>query len=156
LDIFVRSGSTLFQKTWDGSAWSSWVNRGGSIQGKPAAVSWGANRIDVVATGTDSAVWTQPFDSGTWFGWSSIGGSVMAGTSPAIASGGSNLLNIYVTGSNGRLWHKSWSGSWSAFVDLGGRPASSPAAFTQSSGRAHVAARMNNGSFEGVWHRFWD
>jgi hypothetical protein len=156
LDVFVRSGSTLFQKTWDGSAWSSWVNRGGAIKGKPAAVSWGANRIDVVATGTDNAVWTQPFENGTWFGWGSIGGSVMAGTSPAIASGGPNRLNIYVTGSNGGLWHKSWSGAWSAFVEIGGRPASSPGAFTQSSGRAHVAVRMNNGSFEGVWHRFWD
>lgn len=156
LDVFVRAGDTLYQTSWTGSSWTGWSNRGAAIQGKPAAVSWGADRIDVVATGADGAVWHRPYSGGTWFAWQSLGGSVAAGTSPAIASGGSNKLNVYVKGQNGRLWHKSWSGSWSSFNDLGGLPAASPGAFTSSAGRAHVAVRINNGTHEGVWHRYFN
>ena len=156
LDIFVRAGTTLYQKTWSTSGWSGWTNLGTAIQGKPAAVSWGANRIDVVAVGTDSQVYHKPYANGTWFGWGGLGGSVAAGTSPAIASSGANKLNVYVKGSNGRLWHKAWANAWGNFTDLGGMPASSPGAFTQTSGRAHVAIRVNNGSHEGVWHRYWN
>jgi hypothetical protein len=162
LDIFVRTGTHLYQRSWTSSGWSaSWVDRGCCIKGDPAAVSWGPDRIDVVATGTNDEVWHLPYDSG-WGDWDSIGGSVSAGTSPAIASGGEDELNVYVVGESGRLYHQAWAGEWSGWGNIGGRPTqrqgeyTSPGAYTQSNGRAHVAANINNGRHDGVWHRYWE
>ena len=39
------------------AAWSGYESLGGIITSNPTAVSWGANRIDVFARGTDSAMW---------------------------------------------------------------------------------------------------
>jgi hypothetical protein len=156
LDIFVRSGTNLHQKSWTASGWSSWANRGCCITGKPSAVSWGTNRIDVVATGSDGAAWHLAYN-GSWGTWGSLGGNVAPGTSPAITSMGSNRLNVYVKGDNGRLWHKSWtSPAWTGWTDIGGLPSGSPAAVTTSAGRAHVAVNIHNGSFSGMWHRYWN
>ena len=55
----------------------AWLRRlGGVITSKPSAVSWAADRIDVVARGTDSAVHHRWWDGAQWHGWESLGGPV--------------------------------------------------------------------------------
>jgi len=39
------------------AGWSDWMDLGGQLTSEPAAVSWGPNRIDVFARGTDNALW---------------------------------------------------------------------------------------------------
>ncbi|HET9934715.1 MAG TPA: M12 family metallopeptidase, partial [Polyangiaceae bacterium] len=55
LDVFIRSGRTLYQKSWQEAGWEAWKDVSSSlqIQGKPSAASWGPNRIDVVAVSID-------------------------------------------------------------------------------------------------------
>jgi hypothetical protein len=166
LDIFVRTGQNIYQKSWTSSGWSAtWADRGCCFKGDPAAVSWGPNRIDVVGIGTDNAVWHRAY-TGTWNGnnWSSIGGQIKTGTGPAIASEGVNKLNVYAVGAvGGRLYHNAWaSQTWTGWLNIGGLPTGSPAAFTQTNGRAHVAIGTSNRSkpggsgYDGIWHRYWE
>ena len=42
---------------WYENGWSGWESLGGVLVSAPAAVSWGPNRIDCFAAGTDSALW---------------------------------------------------------------------------------------------------
>ena len=52
---------TVNHQAWDGTNWvpskTTWENHGGVFISSPAAVSWGPNRIDVFARGTDNALW---------------------------------------------------------------------------------------------------
>jgi hypothetical protein len=156
LDILIRSGIKLYHKRWSNTGWSSWTEQGCCIVGKPAAVSWGTNRLDIVATGTDSGIWHKAY-TGSWGGWRKIGDGILAGTSPAIASKGPNHLNIYALEPDGILAHKAWGTSgWSGWSVIGGISDYSPAAVTSPSGRAHVALTMNNGKYDGMWHRNWN
>src|SRR5207245_2400307 len=43
------------------------------LQGDPAAVSWGANRIDIFVRGTDNALWHKWWDN-YWSSWENLGG----------------------------------------------------------------------------------
>jgi hypothetical protein len=72
LDIFFRGmDSRLWQKGWNGSSWSSYIQLGGVITGDPAAVgeSGASSRLDIVAPNTDHGnpgVWWKywPFNAG--------------------------------------------------------------------------------------------
>ncbi len=39
-----------------GAAWGGWESLGGVIMSSPSCVSWGPNRIDCFAAGSDSAM----------------------------------------------------------------------------------------------------
>jgi hypothetical protein len=54
--------------------------------GRPEAVSWGSNRIDVFAVGVDGALWHKWWDGQRWGGFESLGGRV-EGTPSAISWG---------------------------------------------------------------------
>lgn len=67
LDVFAVGGSSLFQKTWNGSTWGGWVSLGGTVTADPGVVSWGTNRIDVFIRGSDNVMyhrWCEPCGSG--------------------------------------------------------------------------------------------
>ena len=89
---------------------SAWESLGGTTTSAPAAVSWGPNRIDVFARGTDSALWHKWF-AGSWSDWESLGGILTSG--PAVCSWASARLDVFVRGTDSALWHKWWDGSWS-------------------------------------------
>jgi len=42
---------------WDGQSWGPWESLGGDLATAQSSVSWGANRIDLFAQGTDTAIW---------------------------------------------------------------------------------------------------
>jgi hypothetical protein len=110
-----------------GGPWSSWEALGGQLNSAPSAVAWGCDRIDVVALGTNNAVyWISWTATGGWTPWGYIGGE---GTSaPAISSWAPGRLDVFVRGTNGGLYHAANSGGgWTGFEHLGGQiNASSP------------------------------
>lgn len=131
--------------------WSGWESLGGIITSRPSAVSWGPNRIDVVARGTDSAVWHRWWDGSAWHGWESLGGIVHG--APAICSWTGGRLDIFAVGTNHHLFHKWYQGGWSGWEDLGGVLSSEPAAVSWGPNRIDVVAR---GMDQAIWHLWWD
>jgi C1A family cysteine protease len=131
--------------------WHGWESLGGQITSRPSAVSWAANRIDVVARGLDSAVWHRWWDGSAWRGWESLGGLIHG--APAICSWGSGRLDMFAVGMNHRLYHKWYQGGWSGWEDLGGMLSSEPAAVCWGSNRIDVFAR---GMDQAMWHLWWD
>ena len=59
----------LWNRFWDGEAWHPWESLGGELHGTPAASSWGADRIDVWAPGTDGMTWHRWWDGTRWVEW---------------------------------------------------------------------------------------
>ena len=53
--------NALYQKTWNGAAWSGWQNLGGVCISAPAAVAQGPNRIEALVYGTNSAVFQKTY-----------------------------------------------------------------------------------------------
>jgi hypothetical protein len=62
------------------------------LSSDPAAVSWGPNRIDVFARGTDNAL-KHIYYNGSWRSWESLGGTLASG--PDVSSWGNRRLDIF-------------------------------------------------------------
>jgi len=133
------------------SGWHGYETLGGILTSKPSAVSWAANRIDVVARGTDSAVWHRWWDGSAWRGWESLGGTFQGG--PAICSWASGRLDIFAVGLDHKLYHKWYQGGWSGWEGLGGTLSSDPCAVSWGPNRIDVFAR---GMDSAMWHLWWD
>ena len=131
--------------------WHGYESLGGTITSKPSAVSWANNRIDVVARGTDSAVWHRWWDGNGWQGWESLGGVIQGG--PAICSWASGRLDIFAVGTDHRLYHRWFQGGWSKWESLGGLLSSDPCAVSWGPNRIDVFAR---GMDSAMWHLWWD
>lgn len=131
--------------------WSGWESLGGVLTSKPSATSWGPNRIDVVARGTDSAVWHRWWDGASWNGWESLGGGCQSG--PSICSWASGRLDMFVVGTDHQLYHKWYQGGWSGWEALGGVLSSDPACVSWGPNRIDVFAR---GMDSAMWHLWWD
>jgi hypothetical protein len=131
--------------------WSGWESLGGIITSKPSATSWGTDRIDAVARGTDSAVYHRWWDGAHWGGWESLGGNCQSG--PAICSWAPGRLDTFVVGTDHQLYHKWYQGGWSNWEALGGTLSSDPAAVSWGSNRIDVFAR---GMDSAMWHLWWD
>jgi hypothetical protein len=113
-------------------------------------VSWGPNRIDMFALGTDHAIWHRWWDGVTWSGWESLGGSLVS--APAVSSWGPNRLDVFAIGSDNQLWHKFWNGSWSGWEPLGGSLISAPAAVSWGPNRIDIFATAADAQ---LWHMYW-
>ena len=131
--------------------WHGYEGLGGIITSKPSAASWGPNRIDVVARGTDSAMWHRWWDGTGWKGWESLGGGCQSG--PAICSWGAGRLDTFVVGTDHKLYHKWFQGGWSGWESLGGMLSSDPCAVSWGPNRIDVFAR---GMDSAMWHLWWD
>ena len=131
--------------------WSGYENLGGLITSKPNAVSWGNNRIDVVARGLDSAVHHRWWDGSAWRGWESLGGQIQG--APAICSWASGRLDIFATGLNHHLYHRWYQGGWSGWEDLGGVLSGEPTAVSWGPNRIDVFAR---GLDSAMYHKWWN
>ena len=58
-------------------AMGGWQSLGGVILETPDCTSWGANRIDCFARGTDAAMYHRWWDGVNWGGWKSLGGVIL-------------------------------------------------------------------------------
>jgi len=81
---------------------------------------------------------------GSWGAWTSLGGQILAGTSPAACSPGSGQTDWFVVGTNHQLYYTSTGGS--SWTSLGGNLTSSPAATSPTTGVIDVFARGTNGA----------
>lgn len=151
IDKYTKSGVTGIVLPAPAHGWKGYENLGGLITSRPNAVSWAANRIDVVARGTDSAVFHRWWDGASWKGWESLGGTIQG--APSICSWGNGRLDIFAVGLNHHLWHKWYQGGWSGWEDLGGVLSSEPACVSWGNNRIDIfAAGMNSA----MWHKWWD
>lgn len=153
LDVFARgSDNAAWQKSWDGSGWSSWTSQGGILTATPAAVSWSSNRIDLFVRGTDNALWHKWWDGTAWSPWQSLGGILTS--APAVASWAPGRLDVVVVSADNALWHKWWDGTgWSDWERQGGILTADPAAVSWGFNRIDVFGRGND---NGLWHKWWD
>lgn len=131
------------------------------LNSDPDAVSWGADRIDVVWRGSwDNALlyksWTWVDGKLRWKSAVKLDGNVTSG--PAIATLGGNDLHIFAQGADNGLWHRSSSdggGNWSAWQSLSGSlaldPASNPAAISISANRLDVFVRWSDNSLRHLY-----
>jgi len=132
-------------------AWHGYESLGGTITSKPSATSWAANRIDVVARGTDSAVYHRWWDGSNWLGWESLGGTIQG--APTICSWAAGRLDIFAVGTDHRLYHKWYQGGWSNWESLGGQLSSEPCAVSWGPNRIDVFAR---GMDSAMYHLWWN
>jgi hypothetical protein len=61
-----RNANTLLVKTRMGNSWSGWKDLKVTLQETPAAASWGFNRVDVFAKGTDNGLKQLTGNGSTW------------------------------------------------------------------------------------------
>jgi hypothetical protein len=90
LDIFVRgSDDKLWQRTWNGAAWSAWaraVGMLGTLTSTPEATTYSRGgtqgNIAVFTRGTDGGVWGIDFTAAGWGNWVRFGqsGDVIVGS----------------------------------------------------------------------------
>ena len=126
IDVFVRgTDSAIWYKTTannNGTAWSGWMSLGGQIaSGTGSAVCTSGSRLDVLAQGTNGALYQKTW-TGSWSNWTSLGGSLTS--SPAATSLGNGLIDVFARGTDGAVWYKDWSGTaWSSWHSLGGHVA---------------------------------
>ena len=69
-------------------------------------MSWGPNRLDCFARGTDNAMWHRWWDGGSWGGWESLGGIILSG--PDCVAWGPNRLDCFAPGTDNALYHRRW------------------------------------------------
>lgn len=125
---------------------------GGILTSAADATSWGSDRLDVVARGTDNGLWHRWRDGTNWSGWEPLSGVLTS--DPGVVSWGPGRLDIFVRGSDDGLWHKWWDGTaWSAWTPLGGILTSGPDVASWGPGRLDIVVR---GTDNGLWHRWWD
>jgi hypothetical protein len=133
---------------------SGWQSVGGALTSAPDAAAWGGGHLDVVARGTDSALWTNSRDGGRWSGWRPLGGILQTGSAPGAVSWAPGRLDVFVRGSDDALWHRWYDGGrWSGWESLGGVLTSGPDAASWGAGRLDVFVRGSDG---GLWHRWFD
>jgi hypothetical protein len=133
----------------------------GGLSSKPSVVSSKAGRIDIVARGSDNAVWHLVYDQG-WSQWYSIGGDVIS--APTSCWWDTKAFHVFVRGKDGHFWHKyfDWEspdgkGRWYKWNnDVPSHPkvsgSSAPDAIFDSSGCVDIFAR---GAGAEVWNIRW-
>jgi hypothetical protein len=107
---------TLFQKYWDGSAWSS---LGGGISGAPTVFARSPGGLNVHVRGLNSATYGRIWGAGGWGNWSLLDATPIEST-PTAYSDDPNRDAIVARSGNG-LMMKSWTAAtgWGAWTDLG-------------------------------------
>ena len=129
-----------------------WEFLDGTIMEAPDCVSWGPNRIDCFARGTDNAMWHRWWDGASWGGWESLGGVIM--DAPDCVSWGPNRIDCFARGTDNAMWHRWWDGaSWGGWESLGGVILGAPDCVSWGPNRIDCFAK---GTDNALYHRWWD
>ncbi len=154
-------GVGMFTLDYGGGAAELWAalagafafqSLGGTVASGAGVASWGTNRLDVFAQGTDDTLVHKWWDGVSWHGWESLGGTLTA--APAAVSWGGSRIDVFVRGSDSALWHKWWDGAqWSGWEPLGGVLAAAPAVSSWGVNRLDLFIRGSDGA---MWHKWWD
>ena len=136
--------------------WTAWQDLGGIITSAPAAVSWGAGRIDVFARGGNGEVVQNAKDgAGAWTGWGTPGElrGITLRSAPACTSAAPNTINcVALRDGYGGVFQFWWDGQRWGRNELGGDATSAPAIVAWGKGRLSVFVRNSNGT---IIHRYW-
>ncbi|HTD21109.1 MAG TPA: hypothetical protein VK738_00485 [Terriglobales bacterium] len=117
LDMFALGiNNQMLWKYWDGNNWQpsangDWQDIGGHNLGSPPVVtSWGSNRLDLFALGSDNHMYHKIYDGG-WKEWEPLFGGF---NSPPVAiSWTSERLDVFGLGADNAMYHKGWwNGGW--------------------------------------------
>jgi hypothetical protein len=134
------------------SSWGGWESLGGIIESPPVAVSWGPDRLDIFAVGTDQALYHRWWDGANWGGWESLGG--ILSSPPSVVCWGPNRIDIFANGTDNAVYHRWWDGAnWGGWESLGGIVVSPPSAVSWAPNRLDVFAL---GTDSALYHRWWD
>jgi hypothetical protein len=121
---------------------SGWDMLGGKLASRPISVTWGPNRLDTFAVGTDNQIWHNWFDGTSWH-WDNAAGTVSSdpsavATAPGTATPG--LIDVFARGSDGSVLHAQWSSAsgWSPWTSLGGKIIGEPSSSNVGSGQVVV------------------
>jgi GH25 family lysozyme M1 (1,4-beta-N-acetylmuramidase) len=123
----------------------------------PNAVSWGANRIDVVCRGGGNNIYHKYWDGSAWQPngyFDNLGGVAISGA--GICSWGSGRLDVFTTGTDSTLQHRYYDGSWNPlgnWEDMGGALTSTPSAVSWGANRIDVVVR---GGGNNIYHKYFD
>jgi hypothetical protein len=88
LEVYTRGlDNAVWQRRYDGTAWSAWSGLGGTTHASPAAsVGRGTAIVDVFLRGTDNAIYHRYRNGSAWSsGWASIGSPPGGATSAPAA-----------------------------------------------------------------------
>ena len=123
-------------------------------------VSWGSNRLDVFAIGTNSALYHKWWNGSTWgpsvTGYEHMGGRILG--HPEVVAWGPNRLDVFVIGTNSALYHKWWNGSaWgpsvTGYEHMGGRILGQPKVVAWGPNRLDVFVIGTNSA---LYHKWWN
>jgi hypothetical protein len=137
----------------DNKPTSGWQSLGGILTSAPAATALsGGGEIGLFVAGTNGNIYYNHFSGspGRWSGWNNVGGTLLAGTSPAAYNWGTSHIGWFVTGTNSKLYH-SWVGRSTGYENLGGVLTSSPSATSKSDQKIDVFARGSNAQFAALY-----
>lgn len=129
IDVFATGADhNVYTKHCTGACfnnWSAWTTLpttgfGSGIFSQPAAVSWSANRIDVVALNSSGSVMHVAAPDGVnWDGWDNFLGGSYARV--AIDSQAPNSLDVFGVRSDGGVDINQYkNGTWSGWLTIGG------------------------------------
>ena len=158
LNLFARGNDFTLRgsQTTDGSTWSDFENHGGNLASPPAAVSWGANRIDVFAVFNDGSLNHIWWDGQIWNEWENLGGAYMG--EPAAVSWAVGRLDVFVKGSDGQLHHHWFDNNTWAVPEVlnvlgGAQVADSPTAISTGANEINVfVPTTTNEIIETIWN----
>jgi hypothetical protein len=163
VEAFVVGSDASIWHIWQtsvGGSFGTWAGLGGSFNGDPVVVR-GPNGISqIVATGTDNALHTNPHIFGQdWSGWSNLGGYLTS--SPAAAFNSDGRLEVFARGGDNGLWHiaqTSPAGAWGSWSSLGGAMQDKLAAAVNADGIMDAFSETNSATLQfigqtspGVW-----
>jgi hypothetical protein len=149
IDVFVRGADNgLWQKSYNTSGWTDWINLGGLLTSGPDVASRHSDGVDVFArSGNGDAVVKSWTATAGWTNWSSVGGGLAPNTAPTATSRVPGQLDLYVVGTDSGLYQKSftdatgWTPDW---YGHGGILTSGAATASWGSNSEHVFARSAN------------
>ena len=130
-----------------------WSSMGGVLASGPDASSWGANRVDVFAVGTDRGLWQNAWNGTAWGGWTAMGGVITS--DPGAVAWSSGRIDVVARGSDNAIYHRYTNdgSNWSGWESLGGSFLSGPDIASWSAGRLDIFAVGLNGA---LYHKYWD
>jgi hypothetical protein len=170
LDVFVIwIGGSLRHKAWNGVQWQPSVTGydylgqpapAGELARNPVVNSWGHDRLDIFAVGTDGALYHKWWDGANW-GPSQVEFEFMDGgitRDPAVVSWDHDRLDVFVIGTDNALYHKAWNGqqwipSVRGYEYLSGSIISNPVVASWDHDRLDAFVI---GSDKALYHKAWD
>jgi hypothetical protein len=144
IHVFAQRSSdkALWTNVWRGT-WSGWQRLTPEpIDSDPAAVSWGPNRVDVFARGTDKMMYRMILGGTLTPAWQLMGPETFS-SGPGVATAGPNLLHLFARRTDNRVHHNVLDGSGWRLVtsDI---LASDPAAISRQQTTRVYATRADN------------